>query len=141
MVHESTLFAAVVDSGERREFTTGARRDMGKGKGRFDLVPFYSLFRLAIHYENGSVKYGDNNWQKGMPLRQYLDSAGRHLYKYLGGMRDEDHMAAVAWNIFGYMWTENEIRAGRLPKELDDLGATDRPLWEKVVEDAQKAAA
>jgi hypothetical protein len=28
------------------------------------------------------------------------------------------------------MWTENEIRMGRLPKTLDDLNTTDRPLVE-----------
>lgn len=127
------LFDKVKDSGERREFQTGAKRDVAKGKGRFDLLPFYPLFRLAVHYENGAVKYGINNWQKGMPLRQYLDSAGRHLYRYLGGERDEDHLAAVVWNVFSFLWTENEIRLGRLPKELDDLDTTDRPLVEKDV--------
>lgn len=29
----------IKDSGERREFETGAVRDMAEGKGRFDLVP------------------------------------------------------------------------------------------------------
>ena len=31
---------AVHDSGERREFASGARRDMAEGKGRCDLLPF-----------------------------------------------------------------------------------------------------
>ena len=29
----------IKDSGERREFETGAVRDMAEGKGRFDLMP------------------------------------------------------------------------------------------------------
>lgn len=132
------MFSAVKDSGDRRKFKTGAHRDMARGKGRFDLIPFYPLFRLALHYENGSIKYGDNNWQKGMPLRQYLDSAGRHLYKYLGGMRDEDHLSAVSWNMFAFLWTENEIREGRLPKELDDIGATDVPLVNPLTNEKRK---
>lgn len=133
------MFDKVQDSGERREFSTGARRDMGKGKGRFDLVPFYSLFRLAAHFENGAIKYGPDNWQKGMPLRQYLDSAIRHLYKYLAGFREEDHLSAAAWNVFVFIWTEQAIRDGKLPKELDDLGTTDRPLFDPADVERVKA--
>lgn len=124
------LFDKVQDSGERRQYQTGAQRDIQRGKGRFDLIPAYSLKRLAVHFENGAIKYGENNWQKGMPLQQYLNSAIRHLYAYLAGSRDEDHLAAVAWNVFVFQWTEQAIRDGRLPKELDDLKTTDRPLVE-----------
>ena len=124
-------FTSVKDSGDRRVYPTGAQRDMAKGKGRFDLIPFEAMMRLAVHFENGAVKYGDNNWQKGFPLRQFLDSAARHLYRYLGGCRAEDHLSAVAWNVMCFIWTEQAIRDGRLPKELDDLGATDRPLVDK----------
>jgi len=89
-------FNDVKDSGERQEFYTGAVRDREVGKGRFDLLPAYALTRLAKHYENGAKKYCDRNWEKGMPLSRYLDSAMRHLVKYLGGSREEDHLAAVA---------------------------------------------
>ncbi len=118
-----TSFDSVQDSGERQDFDTGSVRDSRAGKGRFDLIPSYSLKRLAQHFENGAVKYGDRNWQKGQPLSRYLDSAVRHLYAYLGGSRDEDHLAAVAWNSFALIWTEEQIRLGRLPEELDDLVA------------------
>ncbi len=116
-----TSFDSVLDSGERQEFETGSVRDSRAGKGRFDLIPSYSLKRLAQHFENGAVKYGDRNWQKGQPLSRYLDSAIRHLYSYLEGSRDEDHMAAVAWNAMALIWTEEQIRLGRLPEHLDDL--------------------
>lgn len=36
------------DSGERREFSTGAVRDMAEGKGRFDLAPLLTLGKLAV---------------------------------------------------------------------------------------------
>jgi hypothetical protein len=114
-------FNAVKDSGERREFETGARRDIAVGKGRFDLLPYYPLYRLARHFENGAVKYGDDNWRKGIPLRCYVDSALRHLLKFNAGMRDEDHLAAAMWNAACLMWTEEEIRCGRLPDTLNNL--------------------
>jgi hypothetical protein len=123
-------FDRVHDSGVREEFVTGSVRDTQKGKGRFDLIPYYSLWRLALHFEHGAVKYGDSNWTKGQHLRRYLCSAVRHTFKHLWGYRDEDHLAAAAWNIFAAIWTEEEIRQGRLPKELDDL--------QPVIEDGVK---
>ena len=41
------------DSGTRREFETGAVRDMAEGKGRCDLLPACALLRLSKHYEAG----------------------------------------------------------------------------------------
>lgn len=114
-------FNDVKDSGERQEFETGSKRDTRDGKGRFDLIPPYALTRLARHYENGAKKYGDRNWEKGQPLACYLDSMIRHAYKFLGGSREEDHLAAVAWNALAYIETENRINSGFLPKELDDI--------------------
>ena len=114
-------FATVQTSGADRQFSTGAHRDAAGGKGRFDLLPVYALMRLAKHYENGSVRHGDRNWERGMPLSSYTDSAFRHLVKFMDGSRDEDHLAAVLWNVSGYLWTEREIREGRLPDDLADV--------------------
>ncbi len=111
----------VKDSGKRRKFKQGAVRDIITGKGRFDLVSPIALMRLAKHYENGAGKYEDRNWEKGIPLSVYLDSAERHLNKFREGHREEDHMTAVAWNAFGLIHTEEMINRGLLPKELNDL--------------------
>lgn len=124
------------DSGARQEFSTGSRRDIAKGKGRFDLIPTIPLRRLAGLYERGAEKYGDRNWEKGQPLMRYIDSLLRHANCLLAGEPVEDHAAAIAWNAFGFMHTEEMIAAGRLPKELDDR-PTPEPQYETktVVED------
>ena len=96
------------DSGERTEFNTGAVRDMHEGKGRFDLLPMCVLLRLARHYENGCKKYGDRNWEKGIPCHSFADSAMRHLVKWLDGWTDEDHLIAAIWNLCGLAWTEEK---------------------------------
>jgi len=114
-------FDAVKDSGQRRAFGTGSVRDVRDGKGRFDLLSPIAMSRLAQHTENGAKKYGDRNWEKGQPLSSYLDSALRHINKFREGLRDEDHMAAAMWNIQGFIHTEEMIRRGRLPKDLDDM--------------------
>ena len=109
------------DSGQRREYKTGSVRDRQKGKGRFDLIPLEPIRRLAGLYERGAIKYGDSNWKKGQPLMaSYIDSALRHFADLIAGEPTEDHCAAILWNVCGYMWTLDEIEAGRLPKELDD---------------------
>jgi len=109
------------DSGEREQFDTGSQRDIRTGKGRYDLIPPGPLFRLARIYEDGAVKYDDNNWRKGQPLSRYEDSAKRHIEKWAAGIHDEDHLAQAAWNVFALMWTEAAIEAGILPKELADI--------------------
>lgn len=114
-------FREVKDSGNRETFETGSHRDTRVGKGRYDLLSPYVMERDAKHMENGAVKYGDRNWEKGQPLSRYIDSAIRHIQKYMMGQRDEDHLAAARWNIGALMHTEHMIQLGRVPQELDDL--------------------
>lgn len=113
-------FDKVQDSGAREEFSTGSRRDTQTGKGRPDLIPPYPMERLAKHYENGANKYGDRNWEKGQPLMRYIASAKRHIIDIEKGMTDEDHFAAVIWNIMSFMHTQYMIERHVLPQELDN---------------------
>ena len=98
----------ILDSGDRKKFDTGAVRDMHEGKGRFDLLPMCVIKRLARHYENGRLKYGERNWEKGIPAHSYADSAFRHLVNYLDGEKSEDHLIAAIWNLCGLAWTEEK---------------------------------
>jgi len=132
-------FDKVKDSGTREEFATGSKRDSRKGKGRYDLISPFGLKRLAIHYENGADKYGSHNWTKGQPICRYLDSALRHGFCYLSGMRDEDHLAAMAWNAFAAIHTEECIQLGVLPPELDDtISFMSREDFHKTLERYEK---
>ena len=102
------------DSGERQEFETGAVRDPARGKGRYDLITPYALHRLALHYEAGAAKYADRNWEKGVPASRCFSSAIRHLFQWIAGRSEEDHLAAAAWNIFAIIDFEE-----RLPEMID----------------------
>ena len=141
----------IKDSGERREFDTGAVRDIQEGKGRCDLLPLgvvsglfgskdcdvfvrinqfqntsdlvylhlalghfleqsgwgihTMLLEVSKHFEEGCKKYGENNWQKGIPTHCYIDSAVRHYLKWLRGDGDEPHDRAFCWNIMCCIWT------------------------------------
>ena len=95
----------IKDSGDRTEFETGAKRDMHAGKGRMDLLPWYGIMEVSKHCEEGALKYGEHNVDKGIPLHSLLDSAARHLAKYMVGMDDEDHLRAACWNL---LWALNQ---------------------------------
>ena len=62
------------------------------------------LLEVSKHFEEGALKYGDNNWQKGIPADCYMDSTIRHYLKYLRGDQDEDHARAFAWNVMCCIW-------------------------------------
>lgn len=63
------------------------------------------LLDVAKHFEEGAKKYGENNWQKGIPTWCYIDSAVRHYLKFLRGDKDEPHYRAFVWNLMCCIWT------------------------------------
>nr|DAG27717.1 MAG TPA: cysteine-rich protein [Caudoviricetes sp.] len=87
---------------------------MHAGKGRMDLLPWYGIMEVSKHCEEGALKYGEHNVDKGIPLHSLLDSAARHLAKYMVGMDDEDHLRAACWNL---LWALNQRETH---PELDD---------------------
>lgn len=167
----------IKDSGERMEFTTGAVRDIQKGKGRCDLMPLdvvgkymhdlvighlgafvrygdpivlfsvLDAFRgddpfkdaptmfleVSKHFEEGAEKYGENNWQKGLPVKCYINSAIRHYLKYLRGDKDEPHDRAFVWNILCAIWTCEAM------PELNEYCLTRRicPVCRSIIPDGE----
>ena len=105
------------DGGERISYGENkAIREPTEGKGRFDLITPFAEDRIAKWYELGSKKYADRNWEKGMPFSRYVDSAKRHINKFVKGMDDEDHLAAAIWNLMAIIHHQ-ELNQ----KELDDM--------------------
>lgn len=64
-----------------------------------------SLLELSIHYQEGAAKYGDNNWQKGLPVSRYISSAIRHYVEYRRGDKNEPHQRSFVWNLTAIIWT------------------------------------
>jgi len=71
---------------------------------RFDDC-YTMLLETSKHFEEGAKKYGEWNWQKGLPVRSYINSAVRHLLKWLRSDEDEPHDRAFCWNILCAAWT------------------------------------
>lgn len=94
----------IKDSGTRAEFQGGMVRDTSEGKIRPDLVRDGPMLnRWIIHLTNGAIKYDARNWMKGVldpaTLERAFESADRHYHQWREGYTDEDHAAAVFFNI------------------------------------------
>jgi hypothetical protein len=112
------------DGGTRKTYSTGAQKEDSsktEGKGAYHLLPFHPIRRVAEIYRKGAMKYSPYNWQKGIPLSRFLDSAKRHLDQFCEGLIDEDHLHQSIWNLFAISHTMEMIERGLLPKELNDL--------------------
>ena len=84
-------------------FPSGAVRSSDAEHVRYDLITPIGLRRLAETCAEGAKKYGDVNWQRGIPASQMLNHAIRHVYLWLEGDDKEDHLAHAAWNIMGVL--------------------------------------
>ena len=81
-----------------------------------DLLPMCAIIRVSEHMEDaiapdpatGLPHYPERNWEQGMPMHCMIDSAMRHLAKYVDGQTDEDHLCAAATNLLMAMWMEEK---------------------------------
>lgn len=102
------------DGGARMTYDTGALREPSTGKGAYELISPFALERIAIWYELGARKYADRNWEKGIPFNRLIQSAIRHLIRWMKGDREEDHLAAVCWNVMAMMHFQETGQADEL---------------------------
>lgn len=118
-------------------YETGAKRESKEGKGRYDLISPIAEQRRALRMEYGAKIHGEHNWEKGLPIKSYIDSALRHINQYKRGYRDEDHLAAAAVNLDMAMHTEETHPGLALYNEFDnneneDTNNTDEHLMEQI---------
>lgn len=127
----------VKDSGYRQEYNSGMRRDTQDGKPDYTLLPEPMLTRWADHMTKGAVKYGRHNWQLAdseEELERFKSSAMRHMIQWLRGDRDEDHAAAVMFNLSAAEHVKNKLydiltqeQVNEIAREVDQaMRETDR---------------
>jgi len=108
------------DSGKRKVFDTQMQRDTEDNKPRFDLItplntPYNEtlLYRWAMLMERGRQKYNARNWEKACTQEEYdrfKASAWRHFMQLMCEEDDEDHYAAVCFNLQGMLHTKGRIK-------------------------------
>ena len=91
------------DSGQRLVNPSGMQRDVATDKIDYSLVFDGPMFkRWAELLDRGARKYDKRNWMKANSQAEYdraRESLVRHFIQYLDGETDEDHAAAVFFNI------------------------------------------
>jgi hypothetical protein len=90
------------DSGKRVDFKSGMRRDSNDGKDDYSLCWEPMLTRWAGLMTRGAEKYGRRNWMNANSpeeLDRFLASGFRHFVQFFRGDTDEDHAAAVFFNV------------------------------------------
>jgi len=119
--------AKMNDSKKRQTFASGAVRDTDNDKPRPDLISPFMLERLGRWMKAGMEKYGENNWQKGIPVSRCVASLYRHLMYYMQGDRSEDHLMGIIANAAFVAHYEEMVRRGVLPPSLLDMPKYRRP--------------
>jgi dATP/dGTP diphosphohydrolase, N-terminal len=105
---------AVKDSGTRKSFESGMVRDVTDNKVDYTLIldgPM--LERWAQHLTKGAAKYSKRNWMKAEgqeELERFRESAMRHFLQWIKGETDEDHAAAVMFNINGFEYVRGRMQ-------------------------------
>lgn len=125
---------------EREHYCAGAFRDKRDGKGRYDLISPFAMKRLALVMEKGASHYADRNWERGINIGRYVDSALRHINQFIAGETDEDHLGHAMFNLMAIMHTEEMIERGVLPKELNDVPIYQESMNRKQVVFADSGA-
>ncbi len=104
-------------------YPSGAKRSSDAETVRYDLITPIGMRRLAEACAEGAEKYGDRNWEKGIPASRMINHALRHVYLWLDGDESEDHLAHAAWNLLGvchFEETRPELIDVRKPATSDD---------------------
>lgn len=120
----------IKDSGKRAQFESGMVRDTQEGK-----LDYWRVFigpmirRWADHVTKGAVKYPDVNI--GVPnwtlaageaeLHRFKASAIRHLVQWLEGNVDEDHAAAVIFNINGAEYVKEKMASTPVTQAKEEI--------------------
>ncbi len=102
------------------KFGTGAVRSTDAEAVRYDLLSPIALEVWAQVCAEGAEKYGDWNWEKGMPVHDLLNHALRHLFGYLSGDDSEPHLEHALWNVAAAihsrkLWPELNVGHRRAP--------------------------
>jgi hypothetical protein len=63
------------------------------------------VLEVSKHFEEGAKKYGEDNWQKGISISSFMNSAIRHLLKHKSGWDDEPHSRSFVWNVMCAIYT------------------------------------
>ena len=113
---------------EQRKYDSGMSRNSDEGKPKLGLmipkdIPYEHLWttQLGHLFRLGAEIYGPRNWEKAnseKEIEDFQESALRHLTQAIAGEEDENHLAAVLFNVIAWMTTKYKVEAAKVAPEL-----------------------
>jgi hypothetical protein len=115
---ETGRYLRLKDMTEVRKFESGAIRDLDDTKEDYvETFSWTALKRHAVYMTGKKKRYGAGNFKKGIPIESYEQSLVRHLQKYMENKyeqgiceTEDDHLAAMLFNICGIMHEEERLK-------------------------------
>lgn len=105
-----------------RYFENGAYRDTDQGKPDYEgylsplVIEAYGRYMLRHQKQSDGVIRDSDNWQKGIPLKEYMKSGWRHFMDWWHSHRQsqknpegfdqsflEEALCALLFNVMGYL--------------------------------------
>jgi len=102
------------ESSNQETFASGMVRSSAAGKIDYSLImdgPMFERWVALLH--RGAKLYEPRNWMKAdgqVELDRFRESAFRHFMQWWNGEGDEDHAAAVMFNINGAEFVKEKMR-------------------------------
>jgi hypothetical protein len=107
-------------TGKARTFESGATRDTDEGKYDYEgflhplVIDRYAEYMHANRVQSDGELRDSDNWQKGIPKKQYMKSMFRHFMEvwrnHRQGRYDGDALCALLFNVMGYMYEHMQGR-------------------------------
>ena len=99
---------------------SGTNRSSEEGKLRYDLcfppsdaMECSILSRWALHMTKNVESKGEANWHNASTaedIKRFYRSAWRHWMAFIAGEDDEDHLAAILFNLQGIAYVQHRIK-------------------------------
>lgn len=99
--------------------TNGVKND--QGKNRYDLIPAEFMEALAWVLTFGAEKYGDRDWEKGMPYGRIFAAMMRHVWAWWRGENNDPESGK------SHLWHAAACVCFLVTYEARQSGEDDRP--------------
>lgn len=103
---------------QKRTFATGAQRTPSLDMLRYDLINCVMVKALAEIMTEGVPKYGERNYEKGIPYSEMYNHLMSHLMAWRRGDTSEPHLKKVLWGIAVLVYYEAKFG---VDNELNDM--------------------
>jgi hypothetical protein len=97
---EKTEAGVINELAQKRVFESGAQRSSDADDYAYHLFHPYVMKRVAKVWRTGGNRYGEYNWERGMPPMECLNHCLKHIFDWIGGDDSEDHLAHAICNLF-----------------------------------------